>query len=58
MWWEHALLYIKTKSDYKLSKEMNWISLEIKAAKGFEVLEQVASEIAESLDSDLNDLLS
>ncbi len=48
-WWDSALTYIKRRSDFNLSREMNFISKEIMAWRGFEKLKNVSDEIADDL---------
>lgn len=54
-WWECALLYIHSRSDYNLSREMNWITREISIWKSFQILNKATSEIADKIMSAEND---
>jgi len=56
-WWNYSLSLIKRKGDFLLSREMNWISKEIIARKGFEKLEAITSEISDQLVEVENELL-
>jgi len=56
-WWNQALFYIKCRSDYQLSREMNWISKQIIAWKGYEALAEITSKIGTQLMSAEDDIL-
>ena len=56
-WWNNALQHIKTRSDFHLSREMNWIAKEIIAWKGFQILSKVTSSIGDELMSAEDDLM-
>lgn len=56
-WWDNSLILIKSRGDFLLSKEMNSITKQIIASKGYEALDKLTSEIGKALETTEDELL-